>query len=99
LANFECVRLGEEPATAQAPAKDFLKDDETIINPYYMRQLLEYGVKLAKTIDPGDPNSSEKLLYEAEVGPILVGWVKVALINTFYLQRLVQELKALQLQQ
>ncbi|KAF9533271.1 kinase-like domain-containing protein [Crepidotus variabilis] len=34
-----------EPAAP--PAKELLKENEAIINPYYMHQLLEYGIKLA----------------------------------------------------
>lgn len=47
------------------PAKDLLEPDESIINPFYMRQLLEYGIKLgsSQTADM-DPDS---LLREAEV--------------------------------
>jgi hypothetical protein len=45
--------------------KDLLEPDESIINPFYMRQLLEYGIKLGLSqngeIDP------ESLLREAEV--------------------------------
>lgn len=45
--------------------KDLLEPDESIINPFYMRQLLEYGIKLGLSqngdIDP------ESLLKEAEV--------------------------------
>jgi hypothetical protein len=47
------------------PVKDLLEPDESIINPFYMRQLLEYGIKLGLSqsgdIDP------ESLLREAEV--------------------------------
>lgn len=47
------------------PVKDLLEPDETVINPFYMRQLLEYGIKLGLSqsgdIDP------ESLLREAEV--------------------------------
>ena len=45
--------------------KDLLEPDESIINPFYMRQLLEYGIKLGLSqngeIDP------DSLLREAEV--------------------------------
>ena len=45
--------------------KDLLEPDESIINPFYMRQLLEYGIKLGVSqngeIDP------DSLLREAEV--------------------------------
>jgi hypothetical protein len=47
------------------PVKDLLQSDESIINPFYMRQLLEYGIKLGLSqkgdIDP------DSLLREAEV--------------------------------
>ena len=47
------------------PVKDLLEPDETIINPFYMRQLLEYGIKLGLgqngNLDP------ESLLREAEL--------------------------------
>jgi hypothetical protein len=40
-----------------------LKENEAIINPYYMQQLLEYGIKLASE---GGLNS-QSLLADAEV--------------------------------
>jgi serine/threonine-protein kinase TTK/MPS1 len=46
------------------PPKDLLAPDETIINPYYMRQLLEYGMRLGRE---GTEMSSEALLKEGEV--------------------------------
>ena len=50
--------------------KDLLESDESIINPFYMRQLLEYGIKLGLSqsgdIDP------ESLLREAEVYLFLI---------------------------
>jgi len=48
---------------AAPPAKDLLKENEAIINPYYMHQLLEYSIKLANdgSID------SQSLLKDAEV--------------------------------
>lgn len=39
--------------------------DETVINPYYMRQLLEYGIKLGQA--QNTDMSPERLLREAEV--------------------------------
>ncbi|KAG6333000.1 hypothetical protein ID866_6091 [Astraeus odoratus] len=36
------------------PAKPSLARDETIINPYYMKQLLEYGIKLGRQAQSGD---------------------------------------------
>ncbi|KAF9013500.1 kinase-like domain-containing protein [Cyathus striatus] len=46
-------------------AKDILAADETIINPYYMRQLLQYGIKLGEMQNSSavDPDT---LLREAE---------------------------------
>lgn len=44
-------------------AKPSLASDETIINPYYMKQLLEYGIKLGKQSGNIDP---ENLAKEAE---------------------------------
>ncbi|KAI0035205.1 kinase-like domain-containing protein [Vararia minispora EC-137] len=43
-------------------AKDLLKEDETIINPYFMRQLLEYGISLGATHPEGLP--MERLVEE-----------------------------------
>ncbi|KAF5360862.1 hypothetical protein D9756_004731 [Leucocoprinus leucothites] len=48
-----------------APAKPQLTDDETIINSHYMRQLLQYGIKLGA--EQGTNMDSEALLREAEV--------------------------------
>ncbi|KAG5638162.1 hypothetical protein H0H81_001458 [Sphagnurus paluster] len=46
------------------PVKDLLAADETVINPYYMRQLLQYGIKLGQA--QNTDMSSEALLREAE---------------------------------
>lgn len=46
-------------------AKQMLAADETVINPYYMRQLLEYGIKLGQS--QSSDISPEALLREAEV--------------------------------
>jgi len=46
-------------------AKPALARDETIINPYYMRQLLTYGIKLGQQQKNADMNQDE-LLQEAE---------------------------------
>lgn len=48
-------------------AKPQLAQDETIINPYYMRQLLSYGIKLGQQQQNVDMDPDE-LLKEAEVG-------------------------------
>ncbi|KXN88242.1 Serine/threonine-protein kinase mph1 [Leucoagaricus sp. SymC.cos] len=45
-------------------AKPRLASDETIINPYYMRQLLSYGIKLGAT--QGESMDPDALLREAE---------------------------------
>lgn len=47
-------------------AKPQLAQDETIINPYYMRQLLTYGIKLGQQQQNADMDPDE-LLKEAEV--------------------------------
>ena len=49
------------------PAKSLLASDETIINPYYMKQLLEYGIKLGQQAQAGDIDPAH-LVKEAEVG-------------------------------
>ena len=60
--------------TAEPPSvKQLLAHDETIINPYYMRQLLEYGMILGKE-GKSTSLSSEALLREAEVRPML--WIR-----------------------
>ncbi|PPQ77476.1 hypothetical protein CVT25_011346 [Psilocybe cyanescens] len=53
-----CVGTEPEPPTL----KDLLQDDETVIDPHYMSQLLTYGIKLASTSD----TSSENLLAQAK---------------------------------
>lgn len=45
--------------------KELLAPDETVINPYYMRQLLQYGIKLGEA--QSSDMSPEALLREAEV--------------------------------
>lgn len=44
--------------------KELLAPDETVINPYYMRQLLQYGIKLGEA--QSSDMSPEALLREAE---------------------------------
>lgn len=59
--------------TAEVPqAKALLASDETIINPYYMKQLLEYGIKLGQQAQAGDIDPAH-LVKEAEVstGPLV----------------------------
>jgi serine/threonine-protein kinase TTK/MPS1 len=46
--------------------KPALAQDETIINPYYMRQLLSYGIKLGQQTQNANMDPNE-LLKEAEV--------------------------------
>ncbi|KAG1729941.1 kinase-like domain-containing protein [Suillus lakei] len=46
-------------------AKPQLAQDETIINPYYMKQLLEYGIKLGQQAQSGEIDQ-EYLAKEAE---------------------------------
>ena len=78
--------------TAEPPSvKQLLAHDETIINPYYMRQLLEYGIKLGKESKGAELNS-EALLREAEVRPIFQ--YPGMYINEPSFQRLVAELKS-----
>ena len=48
------------------PAKSLLASDETIINPYYMKQLLEYGIKLGQQAQASDLDPAH-LVKEAEV--------------------------------
>lgn len=64
-ADISCLRVAEPPA-----AKPVLAQDETIINPYYMRQLLTYGIKLGQQTQNADMNPDE-LLKESEVPSLL----------------------------
>lgn len=57
--------LGESPEPEPAK-KPELAEDETIINPYYMRQLLQYGIRLGQQKNSADL-SPEDLLREATV--------------------------------
>jgi hypothetical protein len=69
-----------------------LADDETIINPYYMRQLLQYGIKLGQS--SRSDMSPDELLQEAAVcRPRLFVYLVRVLITP--LQRLVVELKSI----
>jgi len=52
-------------AELNAPVKPKLADDETIINSHYMRQLLEYGIRLGA--EQGADMSHEFLVREGEV--------------------------------
>lgn len=71
--------------TAEVPqAKALLASDETIINPYYMRQLLEYGIKLGQQAQAGDIDPAH-LVKEAEVGagPFAMQWSSGFLMLSF----------------
>jgi hypothetical protein len=57
--------VGEPPAP-EPPRQPELAEDETIINPYYMRQLLQYGIRLGQQQNSADMNP-EDLLREATV--------------------------------
>jgi len=52
------------------PVKDLLEPDESIINPFYMRQLLEYGIKLG--VSQNGKMDPDSLLRDAEVIPFLI---------------------------
>jgi len=54
---------GESPSP-EPTQKPKLAEDETIINPYYMRQLLQYGIRLGQQQNSKDL-SPEDLLREA----------------------------------
>jgi len=59
------VGSGESPSP-EPQQKPELAEDETIINPYYMRQLLQYGIRLGQSQNSADMNSDD-LLREATV--------------------------------
>lgn len=63
-------------------AKPTLAHDETVINPYYMRQLLTYGIKLGQQQQNADMNQDE-LLKEAEV-PFYIVFLFHALTRCWY---------------
>lgn len=58
---------------------ELLGENETIINPYYMRQLLQYGMKMGEA--HGGSMDSEALQKEAEVGIFSIVFV-LGLITT-----------------
>ena len=66
-----------EPSRAPSPSPPpplqypelHLRDDETIINPHYMQQLLKYGLRMGS--DPNDPWTDERVAAEAEVSSFL----------------------------
>lgn len=45
--------------------KDYLGEDETIINSFYMKQLLLYGIKLGQAL--GANITDDQLLQESQV--------------------------------
>lgn len=57
---------GESPPPEPQQKKPELAEDETIINPYYMRQLLQYGIRLGQSQNSADMNADD-LLREATV--------------------------------
>jgi hypothetical protein len=61
------LSCSDVPGAAEVPpAKALLASDETIINPYYMKQLLEYGIKLGQQAQAGDIDPAH-LAKEAQV--------------------------------
>jgi hypothetical protein len=65
-------------ATSQ-PAKNQLKENEAIINPYYMQQLLEYGIRLS-----GENGlDAQSLLKDAEVTKMRLNQAVLYLILFF----------------
>jgi len=91
---------------AGAPQEDvdilnLMGSDETMINPYYMRQLLQYGIMLGqKSVREPDTCMSldpDSLMKEGEVS-CLCFCIRPVLF-TQCLQRLVKELKKLQLEE
>jgi hypothetical protein len=67
------VGLGESPSP-EPTKKPELAEDETIINPYYMRQLLQYGIRLGQQQNSAEL-SPEDLLREATVRPPLPSYL------------------------
>jgi hypothetical protein len=62
--------------------KDLLEADETVINPFYMRQLLEYGIRLGQSQSTDmDP---ESLLRDAEVYVFVCRLVAIY-VDLFYI--------------
>ncbi len=60
---FVVIGESSEPEPTKKPE---LAEDETIINPYYMRQLLQYGIRLGQQQNSADL-TPEDLLREATV--------------------------------
>jgi len=65
LSCYLFVGSGESPSP-EPTQKPELAEDETIINPYYMRQLLQYGIRLGQQQNSANM-SPEDLLREATV--------------------------------
>lgn len=52
---------------------DLLGEDETVINPFYMKQLLEYGIRLGQ--DPKGKEATQEFLEEdAQVSHLTYVW-------------------------
>jgi hypothetical protein len=84
--------IDDNLSSADPPAvKELLGPDETVINPHYMRQLLQYGIRLGLS-QSSDPDS-EQLLRDAEVREMICLPVRNL---KFVFQRLVAELKQLE---
>ena len=64
---------------ATPPAKDLLKENEAIIDPYYMHQLLEYGIKLASE----GGLDARSLLKDAEVRKVIGNFLNITLTILF----------------
>jgi serine/threonine-protein kinase TTK/MPS1 len=61
----------EEKEKPKNDIGEFLGPQETVINPYYMRQLLEYGMSMGRNQGNLDP---EAMLKEAEVCGLFCSW-------------------------
>ncbi|KAF9049655.1 kinase-like protein [Hymenopellis radicata] len=62
---FDDAWLAMTEPTSPSPSRPQLALDETIINPHYMKQLIEYGIKLGQQKPEGV--SQDWLEYDAEV--------------------------------
>ncbi|EAU86010.2 other/TTK protein kinase [Coprinopsis cinerea okayama7 len=60
---------GNEPEPVRPRIEDMLGEKETLINPYYMAQLMQYCVKLAREDKPMDAETLQK---DAEVRELVV---------------------------
>jgi serine/threonine-protein kinase TTK/MPS1 len=59
------MTVGPLAVPSKIDAKSLLSHDETIINPYYMAQLLNYGIKIGR--GSAAEMSEEEIMREAEV--------------------------------